>query len=129
MGSERAPRTGSARERPTPQADDVVGQVLVSAANSARRAHPSIERYQRTEPADGDVPSLLVRERRSVVVRDVLSSLPSEQRDVVVSVYFGGHSQSEVAVELGLSPQIVRRSLFLGLRQLGNVINERLAAI
>jgi RNA polymerase sigma factor (sigma-70 family) len=77
---------------------------------------------------ESDRLSLLARQRRGIFVRTALEQLPAVQRDVVVSVYFGGRSQSETAAALGLSPDAVRRRLFCGLRQLGTMINESLAA-
>jgi DNA-directed RNA polymerase specialized sigma24 family protein len=68
--------------------------------------------------------TLLDRERRGVVLQRAIGQLSAQQRAVVTSVYFGGHSQAEVAAEFALPLSIVRRQLFRGLRQIGGMLDD-----
>jgi RNA polymerase sigma factor (sigma-70 family) len=70
----------------------------------------------------------LDREWRGVVLRHAMKQLPAQQRAVVTSVYFGGHSQAEVAAEFEIPLSIVRRQLFRGLRQIGSMLDDDPAA-
>jgi RNA polymerase sigma-70 factor (ECF subfamily) len=63
-----------------------------------------------------------------LALRSALGQLSEVQRSVVVAVYFGGRSQRQVAAEYGLPVGTVHRQLFLGLRQLGSVLDESLTA-
>jgi RNA polymerase sigma factor (sigma-70 family) len=91
---------------------------------SADRAHRIPSEH---DPPFGDLPETLTlrdRQRRSSLVREAIGQLPTQQRDVVTSVYFGGHTQSEVAAEFDLPLSTVRRQLFQGLRQLGGMLDD-----
>ena len=52
------------------------------------------------------------------VVRSALGGLPSEQRQVIELMYFGGRSQSQIAAELELPLGTVKSRTLLGMRRL-----------
>lgn len=58
----------------------------------------------------------LPEERRTV--RAALEALPAEQRDVLVSMYFDGQSQSQIAERTGLPLGTVKSRTLLGMRRL-----------
>ena len=51
-------------------------------------------------------------------VRAALEALPAEQRDVLVSMYFDGQSQSQIAERTGLPLGTVKSRTLLGMRRL-----------
>lgn len=64
------------------------------------------------------------RYERARQVRLALDRLPDGNRAALVMAYVGGYSQAEIAVGLGLELQTVRRNTYLGLRQLGAILDE-----
>jgi RNA polymerase sigma factor (sigma-70 family) len=58
----------------------------------------------------------LPEERRTV--RAALDELPAEQRDVLMMMYFGGLSQSQIAKKTGLPLGTVKSRTLLGMRRL-----------
>jgi RNA polymerase sigma factor (sigma-70 family) len=92
------------------------------------RADAMADPDEQSRPRAADSPTLLERERRSMVVRSALEGLPWLERSVVVAVYVRGRSRAQVAAEYGVSLGTVHRHLFLGLRQLGTAIDESLIA-
>lgn len=124
-----APRAFS-ESNPQPADVGLVGKGFMpgSSLGPGPCAHPKADADERPRPPHSDAPTTPDREWRGLVVRAALDQLPEVQRSVVAAVYFGGHSQSQVAAEYGLPLRTVNRHLFLGLRQLGTVIDESLAA-
>ncbi|MFN2589742.1 MAG: RNA polymerase sigma factor [Actinomycetota bacterium] len=57
-------------------------------------------------------------------VRMALAELPSEQRDVLELMYFGGKSQSTIAQELELPLGTVKSRSLLGMRRLRSLLTE-----
>ena len=53
-------------------------------------------------------------------VRRCLARLPAEQRQVLEMAYFGGHTQAEIARQLGLPLGTVKARMFRGLRRMGH---------
>lgn len=69
------------------------------------------------DPADDLAAAIdLPTERR--LVRSALADLPDEQRDVLVSMYFEGLTQSQVADRTGLPLGTVKSRTLLGMRRL-----------
>jgi RNA polymerase sigma-70 factor (ECF subfamily) len=52
-------------------------------------------------------------------VRDALSHLPDEQREVLRLAYFGDCTQTQIAAQLGIPLGTVKARTFRGLRRLG----------
>jgi len=59
---------------------------------------------------------------QSQIVRQALASLPVEQREVIELAYFGGLSQSEMAVKIGQPIGTVKTRVRLGMIKLKNVL-------
>ena len=61
---------------------------------------------------------------RSRLVQQALSSLTPDQRQVIEMAYFGGLSQSEIAVQLGESLGTVKTRICLGMIKLRNSLDS-----
>lgn len=66
---------------------------------------------------------LAERYARGHEVRDALSRLPDEQREVLVLAYFGCFTQSEIATHLELPLGTVKARAFRGLRRLAEFLS------
>jgi RNA polymerase sigma factor (sigma-70 family) len=66
---------------------------------------------------------LAERYARGHEVRDALSRLPDEQREVLVLAYFGRFTQSEIATHLELPLGTVKARAFRGLRRLADLLS------
>jgi RNA polymerase sigma factor (sigma-70 family) len=66
---------------------------------------------------------LAERYARGHEVRDALSRLPDEQREVLVLAYFGRFTQSEIAAHLELPLGTVKARAFRGLRRLAELLS------
>jgi RNA polymerase sigma factor (sigma-70 family) len=60
-------------------------------------------------------------------VRRCLDKLPAEQRQVLELAYYGGHTQAEIARQLGLPLGTVKARMFRGLRRMGHGMGIRRA--
>jgi RNA polymerase sigma factor (sigma-70 family) len=67
---------------------------------------------------------LAERYARAHEVRDALTRLPDEQREVLVLAYFGCFTQSEIARHLELPLGTVKARTFRGLRRLAQVLSQ-----
>ena len=65
---------------------------------------------------------LAERYARSHEVRSALIRLPVEQREVLVLAYFGGYTQSQIAIYLDLPLGTVKARAFRGLRRLAELL-------
>jgi RNA polymerase sigma-70 factor (ECF subfamily) len=65
-----------------------------------------------------DVEAEAERQERGAAVRQALTLLPAEQRRVLVLAYFGGLSQSAIAVHLGCPLGTVKKRMRLGMQKL-----------
>ncbi len=88
-------------------AAEQIESVLMEAVDPA--ADPEEEAWQRTQ---------------SDRLVQALRELPAEQRRVLVLAYFGGLSQSEIAVGLGLPLGTVKKRIRLGLQKLRTAFAE-----
>jgi RNA polymerase sigma factor (sigma-70 family) len=66
---------------------------------------------------------LAERYARGHEVRDALSRLPDEQREVLVLAYFGRFTQSEIATHLEIPLGTVKARAFRGLRRLAELLS------
>lgn len=66
----------------------------------------------------GDPSGFVMKQMRRSKIKEALSGLRPEQRDVVVFAYYGGLSQSEIARKLGQPLGTVKTRMRLGLRAL-----------
>jgi RNA polymerase sigma-70 factor (ECF subfamily) len=57
------------------------------------------------------------------VLKDALSTLRVEQREIVVLAYYGGLTHSEIARKLGQSPGTVKTRMRLALKKLRQVLD------
>jgi RNA polymerase sigma factor (sigma-70 family) len=69
------------------------------------------------DPGDTVVEEVGIDQERTAV-RAALGKLPSEQRQVIELMYFGGQSQSKIAKRLGLPLGTVKSRTLLGMRRL-----------
>jgi len=69
------------------------------------------------DPGDTVVEEVGIDQERTAV-RAALGKLPSEQRQVIELMYFGGQSQSRIAKRLGLPLGTVKSRTLLGMRRL-----------
>jgi RNA polymerase sigma factor (sigma-70 family) len=67
---------------------------------------------------------LAERYARAHEVRDALTRLPDEQREVLVLAYFGCFTQSEIARHLEVPLGTVKARAFRGLRRLAQVLSH-----
>ncbi len=75
-------------------------------------------------PLDGTI----ARER-SRLLKDVLSEIPSEQKEVIKIAYFGGFSQSEIAEKLNLPLGTVKTRMRQGMIKLKDLISVKVKEI
>lgn len=88
-----------------------------------RRAERSIPMAMETEPDLADQVVVQVNApEEGRVVRAALGVLPTEQRQVIELMYFGGRSQSQIATELGLPLGTVKSRTLLGMRRLRDAL-------
>ena len=59
-------------------------------------------------------------------VRRAIDTLPAEQRDALISAYFGDHSYREVAADLGIPEGTAKSRIRLALRRLDEVLRAEL---
>jgi len=92
-----------------------------------RREHPwqELPEGMNEEASDDTPPDEAVSEReRSQRVRDALTSLPSEQHEVVVLSYLDGLSHSEIAERLGLPLGTVKSRMRLAYQKLRESVED-----
>jgi RNA polymerase sigma-70 factor (ECF subfamily) len=101
-----------------------VARNIVVDGERARRARPTEVREDALHalPAeDGD----LDRAMLSWEVLDVLAALAPHHREVLLEVYYRGHSVAEAAARLGVPPGTVKSRTYYALRQLRLLLEER----
>ena len=59
-------------------------------------------------------------------VREALGRLPVEQRQVLGLAYFGGHTQREIAVVMGVPLGTVKSRMFAGVARLRSLLSDQL---
>ena len=95
-----------------------------------KRAIDHLRRRRRTtapiDELDGiageDGRELAERYVRASEVRDAVSRLPDEQREVLRLAYFGDCTQTQIAAQLGVPLGTVKARTFRGLRRLGRLL-------
>lgn len=78
----------------------------------------------RDQPAATSVTDSVMRKMTGEAVRRGLMRLPPEQREVIELAYFGGWTQREIAVHLGVPLGTVKGRSRLGLQKLRHVLAE-----
>ena len=73
----------------------------------------------------GDPASFVMKQMRRSKIKEALSDLRPEQRDVVIFAYYGGLTQSEIAKKLGQPLGTVKTRMRLGLRALKEVMGPQ----
>lgn len=93
----------------------------MEAATADRRSSPPTVPglVQETLP---DPEDRLERAATALDVRAALGRLSAEQRQVIVEMYYRGHSAAETARLLGIPEGIVRSRSYYGLRQLRRTV-------
>ena len=88
-----------------------------------RRAEAAIPQAmeEQADHADDVVQQLGLPEERRIV-RAALADLPSEQRDVLELMYFGGLSQSQIAERTGMPLGTVKSRTLLGMRRMRDAL-------
>ena len=87
-----------------------------------RRRHTAVPVEELYGIVGEDGRELAERYARASEVRDALSRLPDEQREVLRLAYFGDCTQSQIAAQLGLPLGTVKARMFRGLRRLGQLL-------
>src|SRR5262249_33976589 len=59
-------------------------------------------------------------------VREALHRLPLEQREVLALAYFGGHTQREIAVLIGVPLGTVKSRMFTAVQRLRSLLADQL---
>jgi RNA polymerase sigma factor (sigma-70 family) len=83
----------------------------------------NLERTQDEDVAEGVVEEAWLATRR-IEVREALSVLPTEQRLVLELAYFGGHTQAQIAAELGVPLGTVKTRTLAAMRKLRRALYE-----
>jgi len=83
----------------------------------------NLERAQDEDVAEGVVEEAWLATRRKEV-REALTVLPTEQRLVVELAYFGGHTQAQIAAELGVPLGTVKTRTLAAMRKLRRALYE-----
>jgi RNA polymerase sigma factor (sigma-70 family) len=91
-----------------------------------RRRNTAVPLHALDDVAGEDGRELAERYARAHEVRDALSRLPDEQREVLVLAYFGSLTQSEIATHLGVPLGTVKARSFRGLRRLAQFLGRNL---
>ena len=76
---------------------------------------------EQADHADDVVQQLGLPEERRIV-RAALADLPSDQRDVLELMYFGGLSQSQIAEQTGIPLGTVKSRTLLGMRRMRDAL-------
>jgi RNA polymerase sigma factor (sigma-70 family) len=87
-----------------------------------RRRNIAVSLSDLEDVAGEDGRELAERYARAREVRDALSRLPAEQREVLVLAYFGRLTQSEIARHLDIPLGTVKARAFRGLRRLAEFL-------
>jgi RNA polymerase sigma factor (sigma-70 family) len=86
-----------------------------------RQTEPMTTAPEPSEPGADE--AAVIRSRREIV-RDALHRLPAEQREAIELAYFGGLTQSELAVRLGQPLGTIKSRMFTGLQRLQALLTE-----
>jgi RNA polymerase sigma-70 factor (ECF subfamily) len=101
----------------------VLGIARKRAIDHLRRRHHEVVPLDEMRGVAGDDGRVLAeRYERAALVRNALTQLPLEQKQVLALVYFGEHTQSEAAERLGIPLGTVKARVFRGLRRLGSLL-------
>lgn len=110
----------------------VLGTVHHRAVDAVRREESQRRRAERAAPSPGEVEAVtddafgrLATEGEREAVRRALRSLPTEQREVIDLMYFGGLSQSRVAERLSIPLGTVKSRTVAAMRRLRSELLER----
>jgi RNA polymerase sigma-70 factor (ECF subfamily) len=101
----------------------------VDAVRREERMRRRTERASNLEPVRGEdvadevVESAYLRVRRKQV-REALTTLPPEQRQVVELAYFGGYTQTRIAEALGIPVGTVKTRTLAAMRKLRRAISR-----
>ena len=87
-----------------------------------RRRRTAVPVEELCSIAGEDGRELAERYARASEVRDALSRLPDEQREVLRLAYFGDCTQAQIAAQLGVPLGTVKARTFRGLRRLGRLL-------
>lgn len=95
-----------------------------------QRLRDRSERAANLDPLVGEDPAEDVVDEaylgvRSKEVREALTTLPPEQRQVLELAYFGGRTQVEIAEEIGIPVGTVKTRTLAAMRKLRKLLEER----
>ncbi|GAB4578962.1 MAG: sigma-70 family RNA polymerase sigma factor [Anaerolineales bacterium] len=76
------------------------------------------------ETSSNNLEEMVDGRAQSVRVRAALSTLPSEQRQVMVMAYFGGYSQAEISTELAMPLGTVKTRMRLAMQKLRQLLTS-----
>ena len=98
-----------------------VARNIVTDRARARAARPAeVAEVEDRPPVEGDHSEAVVN---TMVVLDALHQVSPEHREVLVQLYYRGHSVTEAAKELGVPPGTVKSRSYYALRALRAVMS------
>jgi RNA polymerase sigma factor (sigma-70 family) len=100
----------------------VLGIARNRAIDHLRRGRATVPLQELPDPVGEDGRELAERYVRAHEVRNALSRLPDEQREVLTLAYFRDFSQSDIAAYLGIPLGTVKARTFRGLRRLAGFL-------
>ncbi len=94
-----------------------------------REAREPLEEISEEQDGEHDPEQHSMYSEQGRIVRQALSSLPSEQRIIIELAYFEGLSQSEIATQIGEPLGTVKTRVRLGMVKLRNLLGPLLESL
>jgi RNA polymerase sigma factor (sigma-70 family) len=95
---------------------------------ASRRTVPPLDDDVETAAAGPGADQDALAAVEAAQIRDALRLLPDDQRSALALAYFGGFTQREIAVRLGVPLGTVKSRMFTGIRRLRDLLGPTLGA-